>query len=151
MASDPSTGRPRRPGVQARVEERFVRKPPTPVRAAGVIAGVSLSVSILAGVVAHWIDDSIATVWLGVYWAVQTVTTVGYGDVTPTGTKGQALSIALMLIGTAFVAVVTAAVTSIFIERARTIHDIEAAEQDPIPAAVAEIQAALARIEARLQ
>ena len=46
---------------------------------------------------------------------------------------------------------ITAAVTSIFIERARTIHDIEAAEQDPIPAAVAEIQATLARIEARLQ
>jgi voltage-gated potassium channel Kch len=121
------------------------------VRAAGVIAGVSLSVSVIAGVVVHWLDDSIATVWLGIYWAVQTVTTVGYGDVTPSGTKGQALSVALMLVGTAFVAVVTAAVTSIFIERARSIHELEAAAEDPIPAAIAEIQAALARVEARLQ
>jgi voltage-gated potassium channel Kch len=150
VASDPGES-PQLPGFQARVERQFVRKPPTPVRAAGVIAGVSLAVSLLAGLVAHWIDDSIPTVWLGVYWAVQTVTTVGYGDVTPQGTKGQALSVGLMLIGTAFVAVVTAAVTSIFIERAQTIRDIEAAAEDPVPAELAEIRATLARIEARLQ
>ena len=48
---------------------------------------------------------------------MQTVTTVGYGNPTPTGTGGQVLALFLMLLGTAFVAVITAAVTSVSIER----------------------------------
>jgi len=130
------------------VERRFLSKPPSPVRAAAFIAASALAVSILAGAIAHWIDDGIPTLWLGVYWAVQTVTTVGYGTPTPTGTKGQAVALALMLLGTAFVAVITAAITSVFIERARAIHEAEA-ESDR--ATLEEIRAQLERIEAQLK
>ena len=145
----PGSGvRPPRPGLQARLERRFVSKPPTPVRAAVYIACSALAVSILAGVIAHRIDDGIPSLWLGIYWAVQTVTTVGYGTPTPTGTSGQVLALLLMLFGTAFVAVVTAAITSVFIERARAIR-VSGAE-DSTRITLEEIRARTERIEARL-
>jgi voltage-gated potassium channel len=140
-----------RRGLQGRLERRLMARPPKPLKAASAIAGVSLVVSILAGLVANWID-AIDTWWLGVYWAVQTVTTVGFGDVVPTGTRGQALSILVMLIGTAFVAVVTAAVTSIFIERARTLHEAEEQPmEDQAHVALDEIGLRLDRIETLLR
>jgi voltage-gated potassium channel len=139
---------PPRPGLQARLERRFVSKPPTPVRSAAFIAAATFAVSIVAGLVAHWIDDGIPTVWLGIYWAVQTVTTVGYGTPSPTGTSGEALALVLMLLGTAFIAVITAAVTSVFIERARAIH--ESPVDDSNAATLEEIRARLERIEARM-
>jgi voltage-gated potassium channel len=130
------------------LEQRFVSKSPTPVRASVFIAGSALALSIIAGAVAHWLDDGIPSLWLGVYWAVQTVTTVGYGNPTPTGTTGQVLALVLMLLGTAFVAVVTAAVTSVFIERARAIR--QSAAEDSSRATLEDIRARLERIEARL-
>jgi voltage-gated potassium channel len=147
MSTGAGAGPPRR-HLQARLERRFVSKPPTPVRAAAIIAGSALAVSILAGAIAHWVDDGIPSVWLGIYWAVQTVTTVGYGTPTPTGTGGQVLALLLMLVGTAFLAVITAAVTSVFIERARAIH--RSGVEDPDSAMLKEIRAQLERIEARL-
>ena len=123
----------------------------TPVQAAAVIAVVTLTVSIIAGIVVHWIDDSIPTIWLGVYWAVQTVTTVGYGDVTPQGKSGQAISILLMLVGTAFIGIVTAAVTTTFIERARAQRAVQESAHDPTRAALEDVRDRLERIEALLQ
>lgn len=143
-----SGSRPPKPGLQARLEQRFVSKPPTPVRAAVFIAASALAVSIVGGAIAHWIDDGIPSLWLGIYWAVQTVTTVGYGSPTPTGTSGQVLALLLMLLGTAFVAVITAAVTSVFIERARAIH--QAGAEDSDRATLEEIRTRLERIEALL-
>jgi voltage-gated potassium channel len=140
-----SGAQPPRPGLQARLEQRFISKPPTPIRAAAFIAGSALAISILAGAIAHWIDDGIPSLWLGIYWAVQTVTTVGYGRPTPTGTSGQVLAALLMLLGTAFVAVITAAVTSVFIERARAIHESGGENSDS--ATLEEIRVRLERIE----
>jgi voltage-gated potassium channel len=145
-----STGPPRSPrsGFQARVEKRFTARSLTPIQAATAIAAVTLAVSIVAGIVVHWIDDSIPTIWLGIYWAVQTVTTVGYGDVTPRGKSGQAVSIALMLIGTAFIGIVTAAVTTTFIERARAMRAaVEEEGDDSERKALADVQQRLERIE----
>ena len=147
MATGTGARGPRR-GVQARLERRFISKPPTPVRAAAFIAGAALTVSVLAGAFAHWIDDGIPSLWLGIYWAVQTVTTVGYGTPEPSGTSGQVLAVVLMLLGTAFIAVITAAVTSVFIERARAVH--QSGAEDSERAMLEEMRAQLARIEARL-
>ena len=52
------------------------------------------------------------------WWALQTVTTVGYGDVAPTNFTGRLVGAAVMLEGTAFIAIVTAAITSAFVARA---------------------------------
>ena len=48
----------------------------------------------------------------GIYWAVVTITTVGYGDVSPTTPFGKFLSILVMLSGYSIIAVPTGIVTS---------------------------------------
>jgi len=57
---------------------------------------------------------------VGLWWAVQTVTTVGYGDVTPKNGAGRIIGAIVMLEGTAFIAIVTAVITSSFVTRAQT-------------------------------
>lgn len=46
-----------------------------------------------------------------IYWAIVTITTVGYGDITPVTTLGQVLSAFLMITGYAIIAVPTGIVT----------------------------------------
>jgi len=48
----------------------------------------------------------------GIYWAIVTVTTVGYGDISPQTTMGQGFASVLMLMGYAIIAVPTGIVTS---------------------------------------
>ena len=64
------------------------------------------------------------------WWALQTVTTVGYGDVTPTEFAGRLVGAAVMLEGTAFVAIVTAVITSSFVTRATREHDAARVKDD---------------------
>ena len=54
---------------------------------------------------------------------MQTVTTVGYGDVAPKDVSGRLVATLVMLEGTAFIAIVTAVITSSFISRAQTERD----------------------------
>ena len=45
------------------------------------------------GVIERLVDpDSFDNVWLGMWWAIQTVTTVGYGDVVPGSTAGKVIA-----------------------------------------------------------
>ena len=48
------------------------------------------------------------------WWATQTVTTVGYGDVVPDSAGGQLIAVVLMVGGLSFFAVVTGVITSVF-------------------------------------
>jgi voltage-gated potassium channel len=78
------------------------------------------------------------TTWDGVWWAVVTVTTVGYGDTFPETDAGRAIAVVVMLVGIGFVAVLTAAAAERFM-RGRE------AEQQRI-----EVQERLDEIAARL-
>jgi len=49
-----------------------------------------------------------------IYWAVVTITTVGYGDISPATAAGKLLSIVVMLCGYSIIAVPTGIVTSEF-------------------------------------
>lgn len=53
--------------------------------------------------------------WDGVWWATSTITTVGYGDVTPQTVAGRIIAIIMMVSGIGFVALLTAAVAERFI------------------------------------
>jgi voltage-gated potassium channel len=103
--------------------ERFLREPASVRNAAGVIVVAKLVVVVGAGVAISLIDsEEYPNVGIGMWWALQTVTTVGYGDVTPTDLGGRLVGVAVMLEGTAFIAIVTAVITSSFVTRATREH-----------------------------
>ena len=62
--------------------------------------------------------DEYSNIWVGMWWALQSVTTVGYGDVTPKNPSGRIIAAFVMLQGIAFLAITTAAITSTFVARA---------------------------------
>lgn len=53
--------------------------------------------------------------WDGVWWAITTVTTVGYGDSYPRTDAGRVIAIVVMLVGIGFVAILTAAAAARFL------------------------------------
>ena len=59
--------------------------------------------------------SNIKTFGDGLWWAITTVTTVGYGDRFPTTTEGRILAVMLMLVGISLVGVITASVASWFV------------------------------------
>jgi voltage-gated potassium channel len=98
----------------------LVRKPLTPARAGRAIAASTFLVTIACGIVMRVVDSSeFGSFWLGLWWAVQTVTTVGYGDIVPNQTSGRVVAAVLMLTGIGFLTVVTAVITAAFLEPAR--------------------------------
>jgi voltage-gated potassium channel len=104
--------------------ERFMREPPSVRNAAGVIVVATAIVVIGAGVLIALIDNAeYGNVWVGMWWAIQTVTTVGYGDVAPKRVTGRVVGALVMLYGIAFIAIVTAVITSTFVARATREHD----------------------------
>ena len=54
-------------------------------------------------------------VWDGVWWAIQTVTTLGYGDSVPTTAGGKVITVAVLVVGITFVAIFTAAMADRFL------------------------------------
>lgn len=52
----------------------------------------------------------------GLWWAVTTVTTVGYGDRFPTTSMGRVLAVGLMLVGISLMGVITASVAAWFVK-----------------------------------
>jgi voltage-gated potassium channel len=52
----------------------------------------------------------------GLWWAITTVTTVGYGDRFPTTTEGRVIAFALMLVGISLMGVITASVAAWFVK-----------------------------------
>ena len=53
--------------------------------------------------------------WDGVWWAVTTVTTLGYGDLAPRTDAGRVIAIIIMLVGIGFIAILTAAAAGRFL------------------------------------
>ena len=52
-------------------------------------------------------ENGFSSIPVGMYWAVVTLTTVGYGDVTPQTPVGQLLSVAMMILGYSLIIVPT--------------------------------------------
>ena len=60
--------------------------------------------------------------WTGVWWAVVTVTTVGYGDIAPATLGGRLLAVLLMLCGLGLLATLAASISSYFIGSSEEEH-----------------------------
>ena len=100
--------------------KRFLSDTPTVRSAASVIVAANAAIVVLAAV-AMWVFDRRDFPNLGrsLWWAVQTVTTVGYGDETPRTVAGRIIAAIVMLQGVAFLAVIAATITSAFVARAQ--------------------------------
>jgi voltage-gated potassium channel len=85
---------------------------------------------------------------IAVWWAVQTISTVGYGDVVPHSTWGRVLGSLVILLGVTFLTFVTAIVTSLFVTTERDAAAEE--ERQQRTEELAEAMASLRRIEQRL-
>jgi ion channel len=98
---------------------RWFKWPQTPRRAAWQIALSTVTIALAGGILA-WLTDrkDFSSPGQGIWWSLQTVTTVGYGDVVPHHTEGRVIASLVMLTGVAFIAVVTSAVTAALIESA---------------------------------
>ena len=83
---------------------------------------VSILVTIL-GAIMYLIEggtnDGFSSIPQSIYWAIVTLTTVGYGDVTPITAGGKMLSAVVMVLGYAIIAVPTGIVTGELIKQAR--------------------------------
>ncbi len=139
--------------ADTRLERRLdtaVDRATTPRGAAIVIASVSTAFTLAAGIMMTAVEhERYPSIGSGLWWAVQTVTTVGYGDNVPESVAGRLVAALVMLVGIGFLTVITAAITSTFIaqsqrERAPTDAETATAEQ------FRQLDSRLDRIEAAL-
>ena len=149
MTNRPETGRPS-------LVERRVRRI---ANARSVTIGLALTFVALAfvGAVVIRIADEhdFPSLGLAVWWALQTVTTVGYGDVTPTTDVGRFIGGVEMVLGISFIAFLTAGVTSAVIQRgqARAAADERLREEHDLRTIVdglAELRTAISDLDKRL-
>ena len=102
----------------------------------------TVALTILFGVLISLFDrKEFPSVWLGMWWSIQTVTTLGYGDVVPTQITGRLLAAATMIVGIGFLSLVTATVASVLVSRASQ----EGSNEE------SDLLAALERVEQRLE
>jgi voltage-gated potassium channel len=85
----------------------------------------------------------------GIYWAITTMTTVGYGDPEPTNTATKIVAVVVMLVGIGFVAVLTGAIAQRFLapdiaEEEREVGTVEETNRQIL----AELREVRARLEA---
>jgi voltage-gated potassium channel len=83
----------------------------------------------------------------GMWWAISTMTTVGYGDYSPVTEGGRVIAAVVMLVGIGFVAFLTAAVAQRFVAQ---IEEPTPAWEDRVIDDLREIKARLAAIEDRI-
>jgi voltage-gated potassium channel Kch len=114
-------------------------------RAVGSIVGVAVVLVLVAGLLARIVEpETFTSLGLAYWWAVVTVTTVGYGDVVPESLGGRVVGGALMLTGLSLIPTLTSVIVSVLLAKRRRY------EQERIERLESEQAVVLARIEERL-
>jgi voltage-gated potassium channel len=133
-------------GVRPTIEDRLQRtiEKLTIVRAVRLVAFVALTLAIVAAILEWIIDPGIGSFRDSLWWAIVTVTTVGYGDVVPTSSGGRIVAALLMLAGVSAIPITTSLVVSVFVSRLqRQQHAEDAKDQQEIVARLERIEQAL--------
>ena len=108
---EPANAKPDGMADQSRLErrlDRMVARATTPRGATVVIASLATVMTVGAGLLMTLVDDdNFPSIGSGLWWAVQTVTTVGYGDTVPTNLAGRLVAALVMLLGIGFLTVIT--------------------------------------------
>jgi voltage-gated potassium channel len=137
--------RPARPGIEERVRRRAERAI-VGRQVFRYLAGALLVLALLAGVLVWIIDrEDFPTLQDGLWWALVTLATVGYGDIVPTSGWGRLVGSAVIVMGVTFLSFLTATVTSYFVAADQAAR----AAVDDTRAMLEEILSRLAAIEAR--
>ena len=127
---------------------RFLREPVSVRGAVGVIVVATVVVVAGGGVAMRVLDHSeYESVWTGMWWALQTVTTVGYGDVTPEHVSGRIVGAFVMLYGIAFLTITIAAITSTFVARAEREQRQRSGQQAQLESHLDDLSTRLERVE----
>jgi voltage-gated potassium channel len=142
-----------RPDLIERQMDKFLREPVSVRNAVRTIVVATLAIVVAGGVAMRFLDHhEYSSIWLGMWWSLQTVTTVGYGDVTPTTAPGKLVGALVMLQGIALLSIITAAITSSFVARATAERDAKAQAsedlaEDQLNARLADVSERLDRLE----
>lgn len=110
--------------VEQRLTERLVTL--TLRKAVGLIVGVATLLAFTAAVLERLIDPAFDTFPQALWFAVTTVSTVGYGDYVPESGVGRFVAAGLMLTGLALIPLITSVVVSILVaQRSREAREEE--------------------------
>jgi voltage-gated potassium channel len=128
--------------------KRISAKPLTARRAAGIISAFTLILTLVSATAAFLLDrNDFPNLGISIWWALQTVTTVGYGDFVPHNTEGRVIGSIVMLGGISFAAVVTASIAAALIEAARRRGIGPGEGEEPLGQKLDEIAVRLDRLE----
>ena len=131
--------------------DRAVARATTPRGAAIVIASATMMITVVAGLLVTVLErDTYPSIGTGLWWAAQTVTTVGYGDNVPTSSAGRFVAVLVMFVGIGFLTVVTAAITSTFVAQARRVDRTNSDAETAIADQLRQLDSRLEGIEAAL-
>ena len=135
---------------------RFDEDPTSARRAMFVLVVAVFTTVVVGGVVMRLVDPrEYPDLGVAFWYVLQTVTTVGYGDVSPADPVGRAVGGLIMVLAFAYLAIVTASITSVFIEsnqkaRRRQMQTDEAEHRANLEAQFEHLLARLDAIERRL-
>lgn len=113
----------------------------TIARAVVAIATVTVAVTVAAAALARVVEPhTFGSFGEACWWALQTVSTVGYGDTVPMTGGGRVIGAVLMLLGVAFVPAVTAIVVAVLVSRLRERSGRHADYEEMVVARLQEIE-----------
>lgn len=118
----------------------------SPWGAVRALAATTLLTTLVSGALIHVVDkQEFPTLGGGMWWAIQTVTSVGYGDLVPEAVAGRIVAVFVMLTGIAFLTVATAAIS------ARLIHGLHLQGDELQAARIERLCTRLEELEADLR
>jgi hypothetical protein len=120
-------------------------------RAIRLILAIAISLVTAGAILARSVEPEVFTSFgLSLWWAVTTVTTVGYGDVVPKDTGGRLVGAVLMLTGLSLIPLITSVVVSALVsKRAETQREFDRQLYAEQTARLDRIERALAELGAR--
>ena len=97
------------------------------------LAGATAVIGISAGILVTIIDHKdFATVGDGIWWAIVTLGTVGYGDIVPSTGWGRVVGSVVIVVGVTFISFLTATVTSMFVSADQDERTADAETRAPL-------------------